>query len=143
MSVIRVRTWNWSTCSVNTIDWKAKAKASFIISWRVTKLLHLHAGFSDAFRFMKRQYNFGPHSFLILWDNQPFRNNCLLGHVTGVTSWIRFKSCESDFHKKTFYFKRKEYQVSFSLAISPTLSNTVLNRLENAELHIRQNYWNQ
>ena len=55
------------------------------------KLFRVHAAFHDAFGFMKNRYNLGPGYVYTLGDRSVFKNNCLLGHFTGLSLWIYLK----------------------------------------------------
>ncbi len=64
------------------------------------KLFRLHAGFHDAYGFMKAQYNIGPgycyaleltNRYLIPTAFARSLNYCLLGHLSGLSYWLRIK----------------------------------------------------
>ena len=48
------------------------------------KLFCLHAAFHDAFGFKKQQYNIGPGYVYTFGQKPLFKNNCFLGHFTGL-----------------------------------------------------------
>lgn len=55
---------------------------------KYSKVLRLHAGFHDAFGFMKSNFNIGPgYCYMVHW----LPNNCLLGHITGILYCLRMK----------------------------------------------------
>ena len=63
-----------------------------------SKILRLHAIFHDAHGYMRSFENVGPGYVYTITKTQSFRNNMLLGHVSGIAYWTFVKL----FHREHF-----------------------------------------